>query len=132
MASRATRMFWKDPRMCIRLLSNQAKVNSDVRMKSQFDFNQALDKKERISHVSARTILVLVEFSIVNLVLPLLPARRPMHLARCSPLSVCYATFETEGLNRGRQKRNVASEPPGQGRLVAAREGRLIHHINRP
>ena len=56
-ASRATRMFWKDPR--IQIL------------------------------VSARTMRVRVVFSIVNFVFPPFPARRPMHLAKCSPRRVC-------------------------------------------
>lgn len=41
--------------------------------------------------VSARQIRVRVAFSIVNFVLPLFPARRPMHRARCSPRRVCNA-----------------------------------------
>mmetsp|Transcript_14037 Transcript_14037/g.34623 ORF Transcript_14037/g.34623 Transcript_14037/m.34623 type:complete len:211 (-) Transcript_14037:125-757(-) len=55
-ASRATRMFWKEPRMWMRW--------------------------------SAITSRVRVAFSIVNLVLPLLPASRPMQRAMCSPRSV--------------------------------------------
>ena len=39
--------------------------------------------------VSASTILVFVAFSIVNFVLPFLPAIRPMQRDRCSPRSVC-------------------------------------------
>lgn len=40
------------------------------------------------AHVSARTILVLVTFSMVNLVLPPLPATRPIARERWSPRSI--------------------------------------------
>ena len=39
--------------------------------------------------VSASTMRVRVEFSIVNLVLPCLPEMRPMVRDRCSPRNVC-------------------------------------------
>lgn len=39
--------------------------------------------------VSASTTLVFVAFSMVNFVLPFLPAIRPMQRDRCSPRSVC-------------------------------------------
>ena len=39
--------------------------------------------------VSASTILVFVAFSMVNFVLPFLPAIRPIQRDRCSPRRVC-------------------------------------------
>ena len=87
MASLATRIFWKLPRICIL--------------------------------VSASTIRVLVLFSIENLVLPLLPARRPMQRARCSPRSVLTSLISKPSMYRSSMRSSAiasrTSKPEGQG-----------------
>lgn len=50
------------------------------------------------AHVSARTILVLVTFSMVNLVFPPLPATRPMALERWSPRNILTVCVRSEAV----------------------------------
>lgn len=53
-----------------------------------------------MAHLSASTILVLVTFSMVNLVLPPVPAILPMALERWSPFSG-FTVGEKEGRGVG-------------------------------
>jgi hypothetical protein len=77
-ASRAILMFWNDPRMWILLQEarghgpQSVAVHPSLSMRSQ-------------THVSASTTLVLLAFSMANLVRPSLPAIRPIARERWSP-----------------------------------------------
>lgn len=76
-------MFWYDPKMCIFLSADR----------EHWYHTTLVSHLTRLCpvtcpHVSARTILVLVTFSIVNLVFPPLPATLPMARERWSPRNI--------------------------------------------
>ena len=90
MASRARRMFWKDPRMwmCLSTTASPIPLRTFPQDQPKEDMRHTHGPGVQRPHVSARTIRVRVAFSMANLVRPPLPAMRPMARERCSPLRV--------------------------------------------
>jgi len=71
-----------------------------------------------MAHLSASTILVLVTFSMVNLVLPPVPAILPMALERWSPFSGFTMGEEKGRESRGRGGRGRKNRKRGEGRRM--------------
>ena len=75
---------------------------------------------DRLTFVSARTMRVVVTFSIVNLVFPPLPATRPIARDRCSPCS--GFTVVRGSAQRERDEEEVKGRGGGGGRWRRRRQ----------
>lgn len=81
--------------------------------------------------VSDRTILVREAFSIVNFVLPSLPASRPIALDKCSPFKVCMQTCwyrPSDDLDAGYRGRSDSWACMSQPAYVVYRCAKLFMH----